>query len=381
MKSLFILGASEIQVPVIRECKRLGHRAVVADYNADAPGMRIADVSLAISTNDISAILAAAQQYAIDGILTTSDYPVRTVARVCRELGLHGLPEDAATISTDKYLQRELLRSNGFCCPRFFRIAQPEALSLVPAHVPFPMIIKPVDSSASRGVSRVDDLSRLDAAYTLARSFSRNGSVIAEEFVSGREFSVEVLIQNSRVEIIAITEKSTGGDGYLFFVEEQHIVPASVTEIEANAIRDTVRRAVIAAGLNDCASHTEVKLSSSGPVIIEIAARLGGDFITSDLVPLATGVSMLENVLRIALGEEIKTRQQWSRFAGIRFVTPETHERAKSHFELICNDPRVCGLEMHEKPDGATLRSSLDRLGHCIAVGNTRQELLAILEF
>ena len=342
--------------------------------------MRIADVALVISTNDVAAVLAAARQYAVDGIVTTSDYPVRTVALVCKELGLCGLPERAATICTDKYLQRELFRAGVLLCPDYALVESPGRLPEATQRLPFPVIVKPVDSSASRGVSRVDNPQGLGDAYTLARSYSRNGNVLMEEFISGPEYSIEILVQNSVVHIVAITEKTTGGDDNCFFVETRHVIPADITLEATKSIYNTVHEAVLLAGLNNCASHTEIKLSPIGPVIIEMAARLGGDYIASDLVPLATGVSMLEGVIRIALGQEINAEPRYSRAAGVQFVTTETHTRAMMYFERIRNDRRVHRIELQPKPNGAMLRSSMDRLGYCIASAESRQELLPLLE-
>lgn len=380
MKKILILGASDIHLPVIRECQRLGHRALVADIDPEAPGLRIADVPLVISTNDVDAILAAARAHAIDGILTTSDYPVRTVARVCRELGLPGLPEAAAAICTDKFLQRKLLRSCGLLCPGFELIESSEQLPAAD-RLAFPVVVKPVDSSASRGVSRVDDRSGLRYAWELARSYSRNANVIVEEFISGPEFSVEVLVEHSVAHIVAITEKATDGEGERFYVETRHIVPALLSAADAEAIHGAVRKVIAAVGLDNSASHTEVKLAPQGPVIIEIAARLGGDYITSDLVPLATGISMLENVIRMAIGEPIDPAAKRSHVAGVQFVTPENHARATEQFERLRRDPRVHRLELHPRPESAVLRSSLDRLGYCIAAAETREELLPVLNF
>lgn len=379
-RSILILGASEIHLPVIQECKRLGYCVLVADFDPGAPGLQIADVPLAISTHDVDAVLAAARAHSIDGILTTSDYPVRTVARVCRELGLHGLSEASAAICTDKFLQRNLLRSCGLICPRFELIESPQHLSTA-AGLAFPIVVKPVDSSASRGVSRVDDPHDLRDAYELARSYSRSANVIVEEFISGPEFSVEALVQHSVVHVVAITEKATHGDGERFYVETRHIVPASISSALSETIRGTVQKALVAAGLDDTASHTEIKLSPRGPVIVEIAARLGGDYITSDLVPLSTGVSMLRNVIRLAIGHEIDLAPVTSKVAGIQFVTPENHARAAERFAQVRRDPRVHRTELHEKPKDATLRSSLDRLGYLIASAETREELLATLNF
>jgi len=114
-------------------------------------------------------------------------------------------------------------------------------------------------------------------------------------------------------------------------------------------------------------------------VIIEIAARLGGDYITSDLVPLATGVSMLENVIHLALGEQIDPLAKSSHVAGVQFFTPENHTCAAGQVERLRGDSRVHKMKLDAKPEDAVLRSSLDRLGYCIASAATREELLVVL--
>jgi carbamoyl-phosphate synthase large subunit len=382
MKSLLILGASGIQVPVIETCRRLGHRALVADYDANAPGLGLADVvPLVVSTNDTEAILEAARRHRVDGIVTTSDYPVRSVARVCRELGLAGLSERCAEICTNKFLQRQLLRAEGLVAPECLLVGAAAGLADVASRLRLPVVVKPVDSSASRGVGLVEDWAALGAAYREALSYSRSKQVLVEEFISGPEYSVEVLADGSGAHIVAITEKTTQGEDGRYFVETRHIVPADLAGEAERAVRACVERAVRAAGIAHAASHTEVKLTPAGPVIVEMAARLGGDFITSDLVPLATGVSMVEAVIRLALGLEIDAGHRWSQVAGIQFVTPANHGRAETHFARVRGDARVKRLELRPKPAGAVLRSSLDRLGYCLASAESRGALLAVLEF
>lgn len=370
--NLLILGAGVIQQPIIRECKSLGHTTIVADYDPAAPGLADADKKLIISTNDTEALLEAANELAIDGIITTSDYPVRSVARIACELGLPGLSERCAEICTDKYLQRRVLGDAGLRVPHHVLITPHD---MVPASWCFPVIVKPVDSSASRGVRRVDSADELYDAVKYAMSFSRSSCVIVEEFLKGNEFSVEVLVQHGAAHIIAITQKSTSGDEGRYFVEEQHIVPAEISQHDEVAIRETVSQALIAVGMDNCASHTEVMMTATGPVIIEIAARLGGDFITSDLVPLATGVDMMQNLIRISLGEQIDAIPRHRKFAGIHFITPENYDRACAKHSLLQNDPRLIRLERGKMTDNRKLQSSLDRLGYWIACADSRTEL------
>jgi len=299
MKKLLILGAGQMQVPIISLAKQLGHYTIVADYDPDAPGFKYADVKSTISTIDKNAVLQLAREENVDGILTTSDYPVRVVAYVSEELGLPAMSQKVAEVCTDKYQQRLLFKQNGINTPFFLQCATNSDLSLLKD---YPYIVKPVDSSASRGVERVNSQEQLHKAVETACGLSRSGKAIVEGFIGGKEFSVETLTQSGVTHIIQITEKLTRGEELGFFVEDTHIEPARISEAEAGSIRNEVLKAVKAVGVDNCPTHTEIKLWNGKPYIIEMACRLGGDYITSDLVPLSTGVSMMENLIRLSLG-------------------------------------------------------------------------------
>jgi carbamoyl-phosphate synthase large subunit len=379
MARILLLGASEIQLPSILKAKELGHTVLVADFNPEAPGLACADIPLHISTNDTEAVLAAARKYQIDGIATTSDFPVRTIAAVGAKLGLCVLSEEAAKICTDKYLQRERMVATGLPTPWFFRLEADAEINSAEVRS-WPAIVKPVDSSASRGVSRIDTETEYESAVALARKNSRCGAIIVEEYICGREFSVEVLCRDGLAHIIAVTAKTTVGEDGRFFVETRHVIPADIPAEDEAEIRFAVCRAVSACGLNNSAAHAEVKLSPRGPILIEMAARLGGDYITSDLVPLATGVDMVKAVLEIALGKSISTVQSVGRFAGIQFITPQNYEAAAVQIRKLASDRRLIRSQILPKPEHAVLQSSMDRLGYWIVAAETRQELLPLLE-
>ena len=380
MKKLIILGASSLQIPLITKAKSLGYKTIVVDMNSSAPGALLADVFVTISTIDEEAILKLATDEEITGIVTTSDMPVRVVAYVAEKLHLRGPTQYAANVCTNKSLQRQILRDNKFNYPRFKIISDPSDLQEI-LNWNFPLIIKPTDSSASRGVQKVLSSSELTKSYEFAFSNSRAGEVIIEEFIDGKEFSVEVLIQNNLVNIVAITEKLTSGFEDRFFVEEVHIVPAFLNQEQTSLIKDVVSRFIQIIKLDNSAAHVEVMLNASGAFIIEAAARLGGDFITSDLVPLATGVDMIQEIIAISVGEDIISIQTKNDFAGIHFVTPENYESAKLHFDRIKNADGVKEVLIKDKNKSTELRSSLDRLGHLIVKADSREQLEQLLFF
>lgn len=373
MKRLLILGAGAMQLPVIKKAKELGLFTLVADYDVNAVGLKYADKAAVISTNDLESILFFAKEERIDGILTTSDYPVNTVAYIGEQMALPAMPINVAKICTNKYLQRELFHSVSINTP-FYQLC--DASTDINVFTDFPYIVKPVDSSASRGVKKVENQGQLINAFQTALSYSNKKKVLLESYISGREFSVETFTQNKITTIISITEKLTRGEECGYFVEDTHIEPARITKKEHNLISEEVLRAIKAIGFDNCPSHTEVKLNSEGVYIIEIACRLGGDYITSDLVPLSTGIDMLENLIRLSVGEDINVKSSISKYSCVQFLNEKNYYSCKKFIET--GNKYIKRFEIYPYSD-KLIKNSLDRLGFIILQTDTQKELENIL--
>lgn len=374
MKKLLILGAGIIQVPIIKKAKSMGYFTIVADYSSEAPGLKYADKSYMVSTIDKEAILLVAQKESIDGILTTSDYPVNVVAYVSRIMGLPAMSEEVANICTNKYLQREILKKNGIKTPFYKLCNSNEDLN---KYKDFPYIVKPCDSSASRGVKKVNNHASMIEAFKEALNYSKSKNVLLESFIEGKEYSVETLTQKGKTTIITITEKFTKGEEFGFFVEDTHLEAARLSEIEKQMIETEVLKAIQVIGLDNCPSHTEVKLNYEGAFIIEMACRLGGDYITSDLVPLSTGVDMLENLIRLSVNEPIEVNHKFHKVSMIQFINQENYNSCNSFIKE--NKSSIIRYEIdpkHERP----IKSSLDRMGYIILQLNDYQEFDHIMK-
>lgn len=373
MKKLLILGAGQMQVPIIALAKKLGYCTVVADYDPKAPGFKYADVVSTISTIDKEAVLKLAQEEKVDGLLTTSDYPVRVVSYVGEKLGLPSMTQRVAQVCTNKYEQRQLFKESGVNTPFFIQCNLNSDLTGLNA---FPYIVKPVDSSASRGVEEVHNALQLKEAIKAACEQSRTGNAIVESFIGGKEFSVETLTQCGVTHIIQITEKLTRGEEQGYFVEDTHIEPARISEEDADAIRSEVMKATRAVGVDNCPTHTEIKLWDGKPYIIEMACRLGGDYITSDLVPLSTGISMMENLIRLSVGEKIDTEVKYDKWSCVQFLNEANYYRCKDF--IASGNSHIRTTEVGEYKD-TVIKSSLDRLGYVILQADTREEIEDIL--
>ena len=301
-KTIMILGASILQLPAIEKAIEMGLNVVALDMNPDAVGFNVPGVvKKVISTIDIEAAIEAAKRHKVDGIMTlATDMPMRTVAAVAKACGLVGVTEETAEKATDKSVMREALKSAGVPIPKFFRVMNSQEYRIAVDNIEGPFMLKPADSSGSRGILKVEDRENLDAAYEYTKRFSHNGIVVVEECMIGPEVSVEALAIDGEVHVIQITDKITTGAPH--FVEIGHTQPTVLDCVDQ--IRKVAIEANKAVGIKNGPSHTEIIVTNDGPKIVEIGARLGGDCITTHLVPLSTGVNMVEACIRIALGEK-----------------------------------------------------------------------------
>jgi len=374
MKRILILGAGEMQIPVIQKVNEMGYESIALDYDENAIGFMHAKRKYVVSSTDSDKVLEVAKAEHADAILTTSDYPVNVVAKVSKILGLPAMLPEVANICTNKFLQRKLFSDNGINAPKFCLLSDNVDLK---SFKEFPYIVKPVDSSASRGVKKVNDITELSEAINEARGFSRTGKVLIEQYIGGKEFSVETLTQNGETTIANITEKLVIGEEYGYFVEDTHIEPARITDNEWNLIEEEVKKALKLIKADNCPSHTEVKLWKGKPYIIEMACRLGGDYITSDLVPLSTGIDMLANLVRLSLGIPVEREKTIRKVSCVQFLNPDNYDRCKLFIES--KDSHIIRSEIKEYST-KRIENSLDRLGFVIMQADNYSQIEDILK-
>lgn len=387
-KKMMILGASALQVPAIKKAKEMGYEVISVDYDPDAVGFELADVKLVVSTLDQEEVLRQARIYEPDVVITsTSDGPVRTAAYVNEQLGKQpDLAYEDSLCATIKSYMRDRLKEYNVPIPQYFIVKdEAEFLDAVRA-LKGDMIVKPADNAGSRGVVLI----KKDTAsgkttpedvlevYAYSKSNSRNGVVMVEEFMEGEEVSVESVTVNGETTIITITDKMTTPPPY--FVELGHAEPSRHPEELQEQIRKITRKAVAAIRLQNGPSHTEIKLTKDGPKIVELAARLGGDFITSRLVPLSTGVDMVGSSVVLATGGTADLEKKWDKGAAIRFIPGESGTITDIIVPQEAYDlPGVEEIVLYKKAgdvvDGT--KSSNDRLGHIIATGKDADEAFA----
>lgn len=357
-KRVAIIGASHFQVPLIRKAQAMGCETHVFAWECGDPGEKIADHFYPISITDIDAIVSECKTIGVDGVCTIgTDLGNITVSRVADALGLIANPVDVVDRSTNKHLMREAFAAGGDPSPRSYEVGiNEDAMSL---DLTYPIIVKPVDRSGSRGITKLDDPSGLCRAVELACAESFAKKAVVEEYMDGDEYSVEYCSWEGEHTFLALTKKfTTGAPG---FVETGHLEPAPVSREVFERIKDVVHHALDTLGVRYGASHSEVKVMSDGRVgIVEIGSRMGGDCIGSDLVQLSTGVDFTAAVVSIALGQRPDlTSAEREHFAAIRFV-------------LSQEDVDALGALKATQPDLLVYESPIDRIDHAVTDSSTR---------
>ena len=378
MKRLFIIGASILQLPAIKRAKELGFYVGVADFNPDAVGIPFADEYFNVSTIDEEGICAAAESFGADGIMTiATDMPMRAVAYTCEKLGLIGISYDTAVKSTDKGEMIKAFAAAGVEHPWYYIFESPEAAEPLLDKITYPCITKPTDNSGSRGVMLVNSREELFEAIRYSSENGRHGGVICEEFMRGREVSVEVIVYRGVPHVLQVTDKLTTGAPH--FVEMGHSQPSALGEQNLAAIKDLASRAVRSVGIENGPAHVEIMLTEQGPKMVELGARMGGDCITTHLVPLSTGVDMVKATMDICLGLVPDLEKKLDCGSAIRFFNvPHGTISAISGVDCATSDQRIKEISFTKSVGDVVgeIGSSTDRAGFVIAQAADAKEAI-----
>lgn len=381
-RRVMIIGASEFQMPGIVKAKAMGAYVVATDRREDAPGMRVADAGVYVGSDETERLLEVAREYQVDAVMTTtSDLAVPGVAAVCEALGLPGPTREAARMGRDKGYMRERLREMGLPSPRFRTVESFKAFAAAAGEMGFPFILKPVDGASSRGVKKVLEETDLKEAYEESLSWSEQSRLLLEDFMEGKEVSVEALTCGNRTRVVTITDKLITPPPYT--VELGHTQPSELPEETQQTIRKLVEDALNALKIGSCATHAELIVTKDGPKFCEINMRLGGDYITQDLAPLSTGVDMFAETVKIACGIEPSATPVISRGAVIRYFAPPAGRLVK--IEGVDEAGKIPGVERIEMSvrEGDRIKPvhySGDRAGYVIASGANREEAVRAAE-
>ncbi len=374
-KSILIFGVGELQRSIIRRAKLMGLYTIGIDPCADAVCKDEVDAFEIVAGQDFEGTCAVVEKYGVDAIVTAAtDKPLVMMARVAEKYGFPFYSVETAQWSTDKYQMKQRFLEGGVPCARGRLIAKAEEAD----DLYYPLIVKPRDNSGSRGVKLCRNKEELQEAMQEALQYSHLDTVLVEEYIEGQEYSIEGLHYEGKSEVIQFTEKTT--TEFPYNVELAHKQPANLTENQKNDIWELVSKIANCMHFGNCPSHTELKINERGIFIIETSPRLGGDYITSTLVPLSTGINMEDQLLNIALGEKVDTQTgRVEKASGVCFFClPEgVVKHIDPKIEDVVSWPGVYSFELKLKEGDEVhqITSSLNRYGEVIISVENREEL------
>jgi carbamoyl-phosphate synthase large subunit len=379
-KKLMVVGGGEWQVPIIRKAKEMGLFVISSSLYPDSPGFRYADAPVVADALDLHKQLACANEHRPDGIVTDqSDIGVPTTAYLCQQLGLPGIGVEKAELFTNKCRMREFLLSYGYNTPAFQRCDSPHRAAEFARQHGYPVVLKPDANQASRGVFRVNSEDELLNRYPETIAFSRDSTVLVEQFIAGTELTVEGFKTLRKHYSLAVSCKkhlkhNPMVASTLFYSPTTEGIDYAHLKREHDALVENME---LPFGI----THAEYIHSAGKFYLIDIAARGGGTKISSDIVPAISGVATNRLLISMALGERIDSLDLpvvKNSFALLAFFNFEAGKvRCVTGLEQVKAIPGVLEIALDLKP-GQRIEPPADdrgRHGYFIAIASARKEL------
>ena len=383
MKKLMVLAAGLLQIPVIKKAREKGYYVIAVDDDPNAPGMALADKAVVPGglMNEEKMVVIAKEEH-VDGVIhPCSEVAMNVMGRINDELGLCGISKEIAIRATNKHLMREAFEKYGAPSPKSILTKDEEdAWNTFCNEFDTNAILKPSRNSGSRGIAKVVKGITKDeftALYRRALDESRDHQVLIEQFIEGPEFSVEIIVWQGVPHVLAVTDKKTTEAPY--FVELGHNQPSLYPADIQQKLKDGAVAGCKALGLTNCAAHCELKIQNGEAYLMEIGARMGGDFISTELTHLSSGIDMVAATIDVVLGVEPNLQPMEDKHGvAIRYFTPKPGKVASIENTEMFNDPDVYDAELYIKAGDEVreVKSSLDRSGHVIVTAVTAKEAI-----
>lgn len=373
-QAVLIFGVGPLQESIIVRAKKIGLYTVGIDPRAEATCKDCVDAFEVVGGQDFEGTCAVVEKYGIDAIVTAAtDKPLVMMARIAEKYGFPFYSVETAQWSTDKFQMKQRFMEGDVPCAKGRLVKSVSEVE----DFEYPVIIKPRDNSGSRGVKLCRCKEELETSMSEAFEESKLDTILVEEFIEGPEYSIEGLHHDGKSEVIQFTEKKT--TEFPYNVELGHIQPANISDDIKQQIREIVAKIGKALRFENCPSHTELKINERGVFVIETSPRLGGDYITSILTPLSTGINVEDELLKIALGEAINPKPEAVQYSGVRFFSFEEGSVIKhvpdTKFVKTWSHVVDFSFNLKEGEKVNRITSSLNRYGHLTLIAGNRESI------
>ena len=384
MKKIMILGASVYQAPLIATAKRLGLYTIVCSVPGDYPGFALADKVYLINTVDKEAILKAAQEEQIDGICTSgTDVAVATIGYVCEKMGLSGMTEASARKATDKAMMKQAFAQGDVSAAAFRRVYSLPEAEAAAKEIGYPVVVKRVDSSGSRGITIVYGPEKLEEAYHNALDRSEKNYVLVEELLRGTEIGVDGVVQEGKLLFLAPHEKFVYNGGKTT-IPVGHGFPYDGSPALVDDIACQMQKAVTALGLNNCSVNADVFVSGDKSYIIEMGGRTGATCIP-ELISMYYGFDFYQVILQNALGLPLSIdegRKKTPCKAKLLMSPADGTITAIDKAGLLSIQEKKHCIIALDFPVGHAVEKMINgttRIGHVVSAADTEEELDQLL--
>lgn len=383
MKKIMILGAGIYQVPLILKAKEMGFSTLVVSYQGNYPGFALADECLYLDTRDVENIRKAAVEKQIDGICTTgTDVAIRTLGCVTEELNLPGLSAESARIVTDKFLMRQAFQKGkvpgiSFCQA----FSSGEALKAFET-LGSPVMVKAVDSSGSRGITKASTPDEVLTAYELSRSVTKLPYVLVENFIPGHEIGVDGFISNGKIQLLLPHEKFVVRSGNTT-LPGGHGFPYQASKELLDNIHKNVSLAIAAAGLDNCAFNADVMINGKEAYVLELGGRCGATCIP-ELISIYCGFDYYSKILENAVGlqPDFTVRETTPCMAKLLF-SPVDGRITGINQEILSSLRKkgyIFSLDYKVGDSIEKVKNGTDRIGQAILTTSEESEIDALLQ-
>ncbi len=353
-------------------------RVVTLDNRPDNPGHALADESFNVDTTDRDAVLEVAESLGVRGVMAPcTDVAAPTAAHVARRLGLAGPPLDAMQVLCDKSAFSNWLIERGLGRPGARIVGVGEDVDGTSGGHVFPLIVKPARSSGGRGASIVNDPSQLEAAVDAA-CHAGHGDVLIEQFIEGHQLTIEGFLVAGRLAAFLVTDRLVAAPPHV--ATRGHLTPSSIGAEQAACLSSMVAEMLVSIGVADGPFDADVIWDGNRLWYLEVSPRLGGNGLT-DLWPLATGIDIVEQAIRYAMGMPDTIRVDATGGPAGLAILGLRSDGVMPWAEVDVHTVRgLCGVEQLDldyAPEdlGQAFKSGRDRLGMVMVTGEDRREV------
>lgn len=383
-----MLGGSIYQTYAIKEAVKLGYYVITCDYLPGNPGHKFAHEYHNVSTTDKEAVLELARELKVDGVVAyASDPAAPTAAFVCEKLGLPTSPFRSVEILSKKHLFRKYLADNGFNVPKANSYTRFEEAEQDLKNFHLPVMVKPVDSSGSKGVNKLTDPAQLKAFFEDALSYSRDKIVLIEEFIvkNGPQISGDAFSVDGKLVFHCLGNEFYSTKVDKDFAPLGECWPTVMPQEVIDTLAEDLQRLITSLGMRSNAYNVEAIYGTDGKVyILELGARSGGSLIPQ-VTALATGVDMVPYVIKAAMGEDCSDLKMapvkgfWSNYmahsneTGLYDGIEYDKEFGEKHLVDYVTDTQL-GDPVHK------YRDAQDCVGELILKYGSQKEMFEIIE-